>query len=224
MNAYEKELSKGEQSLVPTIPTQMKGIPLLLGEELEEQVKTFLLGVRSSGGIVNAPIATAVARGIATTCDANLLAENGCPVNVSRDWAKRLLGRMRLVKHKANTSAEKVKAKDFDELKEQFIQDICTIVEFEEVPLTLVINWDQTGIKYVPVSNWTLRQKDQSAPRFVGWTIKTDHSTSCWYIDWDVFTPSIDLYSACLTAVHFPKTWDIMHNDNHWANETTMLR
>ena len=39
--------------------------------------------------------------------------------------------------------------KDFDELKEQFIQDIHTIVEFEEVLPNLVINRDQTMIKYV---------------------------------------------------------------------------
>ena len=116
MNAYEKELSKGEQSSVPTVPTQRRGRPLLLGEELEEQVKAFLLSVRSSGGIVNAPFATAVARGIVTTRDANLLAENGGPVNLTREWAKRLLGRMGLVKCKANTSAAKVMPKDFDEL------------------------------------------------------------------------------------------------------------
>ena len=80
MNAYKKELSKSEQSSVLTVPTQRIGRPLLLGEELDEQVKGFLLSVRSSGGVVNAPIATAVAKGIVTTRDANLLAENGGPV------------------------------------------------------------------------------------------------------------------------------------------------
>ena len=63
MNAYKKELSKGEQSSVPsTVPTLRRGRPLLLGEEIEEQVKAFLLSMRSSGDIVNTPIATAAAR------------------------------------------------------------------------------------------------------------------------------------------------------------------
>ena len=29
----------------------------------------------------------------------------------------------------------------------------------EEIPDDLIINWDQTGIKYVPVSNWTMEVK-----------------------------------------------------------------
>ena len=33
------------------------------------------------------------------------------------------------------------------------------IVAIEEVPPCLVINWDQTGIKYVPVSNWTMAKQ-----------------------------------------------------------------
>ena len=41
------------------------------------------------------------------------------------------------MKRKANTSAAKVMPKKFDELKEQFIQDIRTIAEFEEVPPNL---------------------------------------------------------------------------------------
>ena len=122
---------------------------MLLGEELEEQVKAFLLSMRSSGDIINTPIATAVARGILTTYNANFLAENGGPINLTQDWARHLPGRMGLVKCKANSSAAKVMPKDFDELKEQFIQDIHTIVEFEEVLPNLVINRDQTMIKYV---------------------------------------------------------------------------
>ena len=107
MNTNKKDLLKGEQSSVPTVPTQRRGRPLLLGEELEEQVKAFLYSMRSSGGVVNSPIATAIARGIVTIHNTNLLAENGGPVNLTRDWARRLLGRMGLVKRKANTSAGK---------------------------------------------------------------------------------------------------------------------
>ena len=72
------------------------------------------------------------------------------------------------MKCKANTSAAKVMPKDFDELKEQFIQVIRTIVEFVEVPLNLVINWDQTGIQYVPVLNWTFEAKGSKRVEICG--------------------------------------------------------
>ncbi len=29
----------------------------------------------------------------------------------------------------------------------------------EEIPSELVINWDHTGIHYVPVSNWTMAKE-----------------------------------------------------------------
>ena len=40
------------------------------------------------------------------------------------------------------------------QLKCQLI--IQSIVEMEEIPSDLIINWDQTAIKYVPVLNWTM--------------------------------------------------------------------
>ncbi len=37
---------------------------------------------------------------------------------------------------------------NFEELKEQYLIDVM-----DEIPDELVINWDQTGIHYVPVSS-----------------------------------------------------------------------
>ena len=45
---------------------------------------------------------------------------------------------------------------NFDELKTQFLLDIKVVVEMDEIPPALVINWDQTGIHYVPVASWTM--------------------------------------------------------------------
>ena len=42
---------------------------------------------------------------------------------------------------------------DFDAVKEQYLLDIKNVIE---IPDELVINWDQTGIHYVPVSSWTM--------------------------------------------------------------------
>jgi len=33
---------------------------------------------------------------------------------------------------------------------------IRVIVEMEEIPQDLIINWDQTAVNYVPISNWTI--------------------------------------------------------------------
>ncbi len=93
--------------------------------------------------------------GIVKTKDSDLLACNGGHISLTKDWAKSLMG---LVKRRASTKA-KVRPDDFEALKSQFLLDIKTVVEMDEIPLDLIINWDQTGINYVPVSSWTMATK-----------------------------------------------------------------
>ena len=33
------------------------------------------------------------------------------------------------------------------------------MVEMEEIPHDLIINWDQTGIRYIPVGSWTMEKE-----------------------------------------------------------------
>jgi len=39
----------------------------------------------------------------------------------------------------------------------KFLYDAKVLVE--EIPDSLVLNWDQTGIHYIPVSNWTVAEE-----------------------------------------------------------------
>ena len=38
----------------------------------------------------------------------------------------------------------------------------------EDIPPDLIINWDQTAIKYVPVSSWTQEQKGSKKVEITG--------------------------------------------------------
>ena len=49
----------------------------MLGEQLEKEVQSFIKATRDSGGVVNTQIVMATARGVITSHDVNLLAENG---------------------------------------------------------------------------------------------------------------------------------------------------
>ena len=86
----------------------------------------------------------------------SLLAEFGGHITLTRHWAYHLLDRMKFVRRKATTSKSKYKPADFAEVKEQFLNDVVSIVTMEEIPPELVLNWDQTGIHLVPVSPWTM--------------------------------------------------------------------
>jgi len=52
---------------------------------------------------------------------------------------------MGFVKRRANTKA-KIAVEHFDELKKLYLLEFNNIVEMDEIPSELVINWDQTGI------------------------------------------------------------------------------
>lgn len=56
----------------------------------------------------------------------------------------------------------------FDVLKAQFLADIRTVVSLEGIPAELIINWDQTGIKFVPVSCWTHEKKGSTQVEIAG--------------------------------------------------------
>ena len=49
--------------------------------------------------------------------------------------------------------------RNFDKIKDQFLLDIKGVKMMEDIPDELVVNWDQIGIKYVPVSQWTMERK-----------------------------------------------------------------
>ena len=87
--------------------------------------------------------------------DPTLLASNGGGVTLTKDWAKYLLCRMGFVKRRGSTKA-KVAIEDFEAIKELYLLDIKNVVQMDEIPPDLIVNWDQTGIHYVPVSSWTM--------------------------------------------------------------------
>ena len=68
---------------------------------------------------------------------------------------------MGYVRRQANTKS-KVPVERFEALKAQFNFDIEVIVEMEDVPDELVINWDHTRINYVPMSSWTMAEEGSS--------------------------------------------------------------
>ena len=74
---------------------------------------------------------------------------------------------MGFVKRRGNTKS-KVSVEQFDELKELFLLEFDNAVEMDEFPQQLVINWDQTGINYVPVSSWTMEQEGSKRVELLG--------------------------------------------------------
>ena len=115
---------------------------------------------------VNTAITIAVGTGIVMK-DQKFMACGGQDVVLSKDWAKYVLHRMGLVKRRSSTKA-KVDVKDFEELKKLFLQDINNVIQMDEIPADLVINFDQTGINYMPVSSWIMEKEGSKYVEIIG--------------------------------------------------------
>ena len=102
--------------------------------------------LRANGAVIKTAIVMATVEGIVQSKDSNLLAKNGGTIVLSKHWAHSIMDRMNFVKRHGK-SKSKVTCTNFEELREQFLFDIKTIIEFEEIPDDVILNWDHTGVK-----------------------------------------------------------------------------
>ena len=160
-STYESPLAVKE--LVP----KKRGRPLLIGEELDDQVKEYVRELRREGVVINSDVVIAVGTGIVMNNDANLLFANGGYIDLTKHWAKYLLSHMGFVKRRANTKA-KITVEHFDELKKLYLLEFNNVVEMDEIPSELVINWDQTGINYIPVASWMMAEEGSKRVEMIG--------------------------------------------------------
>lgn len=87
--------------------------------------------------------------------NANLLVSNGGGIDLTKNCIKYLLKHMGFIKRKA-CSKSKVNVERFHELKEAFLLEITNTAVMDNIPEDLIINFDQTGLNYVPVTSCTI--------------------------------------------------------------------
>ena len=96
----------------------------------------------------------------------------------------------------------------------------------DEVPAELVINWDQTGLSYVPVSEWTMEKEGAKRVPIDGKDDKRQITVVFGCSLTGDFLPLQLVYQGkttkCLPSFQFPPDWSITHTENHWCNEGTM--
>jgi len=77
------------------------GRPLKIGEDLDKQVREYIIYMRSTGTAVNTAVDISCAEGILMHENASMLSS----VDLNKGWAQYLLHRMGYVKRKATTKA-----------------------------------------------------------------------------------------------------------------------
>ena len=211
---------------VNALTPEKRGRPLLLGD-LDKDVAAHIRSIREAGGIVNQAIVIATARGLVKHKNPTLLSEAGGSIHITKTWAVSFLKRLGYVKRKGTKAARKLPV-DFEHQKSEFHRIINETVTKYQVPPQLIFNFDQTGLKIVPVSNWTLEMEGSKQVDIIGLEDKREitgllGSTS----DGCLLPPQI-LYQGktdqCHAKYPFPSDWDVFHTESHWSNEQSMVR
>ena len=214
-------------SNVTALPKMTAGRPLLLGKDLDSSVQAYITALRKVGGVVNTTVVIGAAEGIVSAKNPGLLAKHGGHIEITKSWVQSLFQRMGYVKRKGS-NAGKVTVTHFEEAKEIFLVDIVAEVIMNDIPSQLIFNWDQTAIHYVSTGQWTMHKAGEKIIPIANSDDKRQiTAVLAVTMNGDYFPPQ-SIYQGkttrCHPAVSFPNEWDVLHSDNHWSNEETMLR
>ena len=77
------------------------------------------------------------------------LSSHGRHINITKSWAQSLLQHMAFVKVKFSTSG-KISMAQFNKCEEIFFADVAAEILINDIPESLILNWDQTGLSIVP--------------------------------------------------------------------------
>jgi hypothetical protein len=217
--------STGNES-VSTLEHGNRGRPLHLGA-IDRDVIDYVKKLRAAGGIVNKSIIIAAATGIVKHKRPSLLRENGGGIEIGRGWAQNLMLRMGFVKRKGTKAARQLPA-DISAVKEEFLQRVQKVVQAENIPSELVINFDQTGCKFVPAAEWTMSDEGAHQVPIFGLGDKREMTVLLSVTMSGIALPPQLIYAGktdrCHASTAFPDQWDVTHTESHWSNETTMCR
>ena len=227
---WKKAIATEEKKIqqpVTELKSKKRGRPSMLPDKITTLLMKYIHTIRDAGGIINTAIVIAAGLGIVKKIDPGLLECNDGHVVLQKSWAKYLLNKMDFVKRKATTKKPKFMVSNFEELKDQFLMDIKAIASMEDIPNDMIVNWDQTAIKYIPLSNWTMAKEGSKRVEVAGIDDKRQITATFAASLSGNFLPVQMVYEGkttkCHPSVKFPEGWHITHTPNHWCNEDTMV-
>ncbi len=202
-----------------------RGRPVKLGDILDSQVQEHIKGVRAAGGVVNRTIVIATGIGIVSNHDRTMLKEFGGPIDLDRAWAASIMKRMNFVRRKG-TKAARTLPDNYSEQRERFLTGITDTVKKYNIPDKLIVNFDQTQVKIVPVSEWTLNEAGAKQVD-IGALDDKRAITALLGVNAEAeLIPPQLIYQGTSTRCHpqynFPKDWNITHSSSHWSTDDTM--
>ena len=154
-----------------TIAAQKRGRSVLLGE-IDEMVQKFLLAVRKKGGAVNFVVSRSVAKVLIKLSGKKELEVIDLD---SRWWIQSLFRQMHFVRRTATISKVEIPKGTKKKAELILLHRIVSTVEKYQIPISMILNLDQTSLKYALCSRKTLAPKNSKHVAISGTSKKSNH-------------------------------------------------
>ena len=89
---------------------------------------------------------------------------------LGRGWAKYFMQRIGFVMRKTTKTAKKFPPNS----EESYDRPISSAAAENSIPADLIVNWDQTGVRMVPVNDWTMTTRGSKQIFVTGQSDKRD--------------------------------------------------
>ena len=150
-----KEANRKNASPKKKLANKMRWGPTLLGQKLNTLVQKFLRAIRYKDEVVKRQTALATGKAIVKRYSfpekENLV--------LGETWAKSLFHRMGFVLRRKTTAKMLTPEGALKEAELKFHHQIVNYVEKYQIPPSLIINFNQTPLKYVQISSNTMEKK-----------------------------------------------------------------
>ena len=187
-------------------------------------VRKYLLSLSKRGEVVNTTVANATAKALMSKYPH---AVDQVDID-SSCWAKSLFCRINFVKRRKTSSKVDIPDGARKEIEFLYLHDIVSKVEQYKIPSALILNFDQTPLKYVPVGNETMAGKGVHSVTIEGSADKRS-ITGTFTISFDGnFVPIQLIYGGkttkSLPRFEFPKDFSLSTNPKHFSNTDESLK
>ena len=210
--------------LKKTIAAQKRGRPDLLGE-IDEMVQKFLLAVRQKSGAVNAVVARSVAKVLVKRSGKKELEVIDLD---SRWWTQSLFRWMHFVRRTATTSKVEIPEGAKKEAELTLLHRLVSTVEKYQIQISMILNLDQTLLKYAPCSRKTLAPKNSKHVAIYGTSNKKTITETFVITLVGHCLPSELIYgdktTIGLSKFKFPKEFSLSVYEKHFSNTQESLK
>ena len=184
-----------------------------------------MLYEKKGGGVVNTVVAIAIAKALIAKSEGKNLKVLDLEKTL---WIKSLFHRMGFVKWSATTGKPVIPDGTKKEAGLLYHHQIIKFVEEHDIPSSLVMKFDQTPLKYSPVSSQTLAKRGSKHVSISGATYrKLLTATSGISLD-NKFLPVQLIYGGktqqSLPKVNVPKEFSLSVNEKHFSNTQESLK